>query len=144
MYIFAKTYNIPRLRQDAMDRLVWCNDTAYDFPEYGTFVSGTAIQCAYENTQPGNPLRQWLIGAFTVFPGSDVAGLIDLPQRYLVDVAANYKLKDLQGGEKRALSGGWFGPSCCLHEHESEEEKSKCEIKVNMDREIEFEGIGLA
>ena len=43
MFIFAQTFEVSRLRQDAVDRLVWCHNTAYDDGTGGSFVSTAAI-----------------------------------------------------------------------------------------------------
>ena len=30
LYFFAKKFDIPRLQQDAVDRLIWCNNKGYN------------------------------------------------------------------------------------------------------------------
>jgi hypothetical protein len=99
MYVFAKIYDIPRLRCDAMDRLAWCYNTAYDFDHCGTFVSASSIEQAYEYTTPGSPLRELLISRFSDFFSSHGEEMIDLPRPYLIDIAENFRAAELSRGE---------------------------------------------
>jgi hypothetical protein len=132
MYIFARVYDIPRLRCDAMDRLVWCNNTAHYNGQYGTFVSASSITRAYEHIDPGSPLRELLISGFFWFFSSDGEKMVDLPRPYLIDIAVSFKSGKLTGDR----DDGYRLPGCYWHEHETEEERTGCKIRVNMDRPV--------
>jgi hypothetical protein len=106
MYIFAKIYDIPRLCCDAVDRLVWCNNTAYHFDHCGTFVSASSIERAYGYTTPGSPLRELLISGFSDSFSSDGEEMVDLPRPYLIDIAKNFKCGKLSGLAQESLCGG--------------------------------------
>jgi hypothetical protein len=101
MYIFSQTYDIPRLRQDAMDRLVWCHDVGYDVDYFDTFVSAFCIKRAYDHTEEGSPLRKWLIIGFMEFCSYDKTEMNDYPHQYLIDISNNYKLLELAEKETR-------------------------------------------
>jgi hypothetical protein len=53
MYIFAQTFDIPRLRQDAIDRLLKCHNDEYDNSMSAGFIPASAIQSAYETHTDG-------------------------------------------------------------------------------------------
>ncbi|KAH7085118.1 hypothetical protein BKA63DRAFT_548333 [Paraphoma chrysanthemicola] len=61
MFLFAQTFDIPRLRQDATDRIIWCHNTISGFD------SSSAISKAYANTKPGSGLRQMLVVGWREF-----------------------------------------------------------------------------
>lgn len=138
LHIFAKTYNIPRLHQDAMDHLVWCNNTAYGFDHAGTFVSASSIRRAYEHTEPGSPLRKLLISGFSDFFSFYGEHMVDLPHRYLIDVAENFKLAELSSGAREPVKDGFVRTGCFHHEHETEGGKRECKIRVIMNRGLEI------
>jgi hypothetical protein len=136
MYIFSKTYDIPRLRVDAIDRLEWCYDTAYSFTSYGTFVSASSIRRVYEHTDIDSPVRKWLIAGFSDFFTCSGAFMTDLPHQYFIDIAENYKLQECCPGDKEPItdSGMYL---CLAHEHECEHEQRGCKRRVDMMREVE-------
>jgi len=80
MYIFAQTYDIPRLRQDAMDRLVRCNNAGSSAePCLYSNVSASTIQRAYQHTARDSAVRKWLAAHGAEF------GPIDLDLVYPAD-----------------------------------------------------------
>jgi hypothetical protein len=125
MYIFAERYGIEELKGDAMARLEWCwglatelktkegaeemkNDTVngcefdfdfdFDFDDSSdsaTFVSPETIRRAYEYTEPGSVVREWLVAAFERFCCFDRAAVEELPTRYLQDVLEKYRILDI-------------------------------------------------
>jgi hypothetical protein len=64
MYIFAKIYDVPRLSHDAIDRLIWCQNTA--------------IERVYEHTKPGCFLRDWSVLGFRHFFDIDATDMLTL------------------------------------------------------------------
>jgi hypothetical protein len=78
MYIFAKIYDVPRLSHDAIDRLIWCQNTAHDSFVAKCFVSKTAIERVYEHTKPGCFLRDWSVLGFRHFFDIDATDMLTL------------------------------------------------------------------
>jgi hypothetical protein len=140
MYIFSQTYDIPRFRQDAMDRLVWSHDVGYDVDYFDTFVSASCIKRAYDHTEEGSPLRKWLIIGFMEFCSYDKTEMNDYPHQYLIDISNNYKQLELdrEGNPSRALHIGFMCcRGCFFHEHDSEQDRTDCKVRVHMERKIE-------
>jgi len=131
MYIFAHTYDIPRLAQDAWDRLVWCNRNARVLASHfkKTFVSASTIQHLYENTQPGNYVRTWLVNGLRAFADMDTTDLTHLPQAFLVDVARDYRKRPHHPDDdvSRYLHM-WY--DCEFHEHATRKEEDECVVRV--------------
>jgi hypothetical protein len=133
MYIFAKTFNIPRLRQDAMDRLVWCNNFTCDSKSesrHSEYISTAAIWRAYEHTERNSPLRKWLTGRnFHYVTGR---ATVDLPKEYSSDLVKKYGAMETPD----MLHIVCMTPGCELHEHETQEDTDDCVIRVKMERKL--------
>jgi hypothetical protein len=119
-FIFAETYDIPYLRQDAVDRLVWC----FQRPET-IHRSIQTVGRAYTHTQPGSPLRRVLVDGFCF--QANVQSQIMLrrmPSDFLVDVV----LVQRSLLNKTALKQ--MPDACEYHEHETEEARKSCESRI--------------
>ncbi|KAF2833942.1 hypothetical protein CC86DRAFT_451470 [Ophiobolus disseminans] len=127
LFVFAKTYNIPALRLDSLDRLVLCFNTYRSdyYPESWEDMmnmSPTTIQEAYERTSANSPLRRALVAGLCQF--SDEVDFINekLPSQFLVDM-----VRYLQQRVRESHKGGrpaFAIPSPCeFHEHEGAIEK---------------------
>jgi hypothetical protein len=131
MYIFASTFEIPRLRHIAMDRLLWCHHaehitTALDKSK--EFLSNSIIQRAYADTQKKSKLREVLVHSWVEFQSAknntDKKGLEELPKDFLIDVMiCQYRWG---GGDCSMLE------NCHYHEHATEQEKRDCDVRVTM------------
>jgi hypothetical protein len=88
--IFAETFNIPRLRQNAIDRLVWCHNIVNKADARGKFVSPAAIRRACANTKFGSGVRKILAFGWCDYEDEDrrknEAVLKALPQEFFDDV----------------------------------------------------------
>lgn len=134
MYVFAKAYDIPRLRQDAMDRIIWCNNKSWDSSDTGTFVCASTIKRAYEHLEAGNYVRNWLISGFSAYSSYEREDITDLLHEYMVDVLENYKLNEM--GHEGSLIANFMLPSCAYHEHATQLEKDECVSRVDFDRPV--------
>jgi hypothetical protein len=70
MFIFASKYEIPRLRQNAIDRLVWChnrfkNEQDEELPP--DYISLATNPRVYEFTQLDAPIRKLLSDGYFEF-----------------------------------------------------------------------------
>jgi hypothetical protein len=120
MYIFGTTFDIPRLRQDAMDRLVWCSNFSYTLtPTSYARVSESIILRAYEHTNCNSPLLTRLIAHGPLVTGYEMY----LPDEYLHD-------------RVEALNPVWIRLSCEYHEHKNQQEWNDCVVRVNMERTL--------
>jgi len=132
MYIFASRYEIPRLRQDAIDRLVWCNNWMFiDYIEnpdyYHNHISITAIETLYRNTKPGDPLRGLLGEGYHDYGDQRDVALGQLPKDFLVDILC--KVWD----KKCDRYGPWRNP-CKYHGHAAPV-APPCTMSIFMDLE---------
>jgi hypothetical protein len=127
VYIFAQTFDIPRLRQDAMDRLLWCHNEEYVDSLSPGFIHASSIQKAYENTRPGSKLREILVyGWCEMMEARDLqekAVAEALPREFLADIALHY----VNNCGKEGCYGNIGGHE--YHEHRSEE-KRDCVVRV--------------
>jgi hypothetical protein len=89
-FIFAETFDIPRLRQDSIDRLVWCHNLAHIGSVTESFVSTAATQKAYIHTKRGSGLRKVLADGWYEFENKERLGdrlvLQVLPHDFLIDI----------------------------------------------------------
>ncbi|KAF2833954.1 hypothetical protein CC86DRAFT_415989 [Ophiobolus disseminans] len=132
MYIFASAYQIPRLRQDAMDRLVWCHNhfATEQSDQYSTnYVSPQILVSACQNTRPGSPLRELLLEGFYEFSDRADDTFKAIFKNVLVDVSR--MISDHRG----SIYGYW--KPCDYHEHEDQEERERCKVRVDMEWERE-------
>lgn len=131
MYIFAHNYGIPRLAQDALDRLVWSNRNARLLAGHfnKTFVSAWTIQHLYENTQPDNHVRTWVVNGLRAFADFDNTDMTHLPQAILIDLTRDYKNRPHHpdDDELRYLHAEY---DCEFHEHAILKEEDECEVHV--------------
>lgn len=125
LFSFAETYNIPRLRQDCLDRLCWY----YSELSIGSKRSGPEpmthfkdlVRHAYDTTTPGSPIRRIVVDGFLILPIASTPAE-QLPVQFLTDVVNAYQ-------QPLPLRGGrLFG--CDYHDHESHEESKACRIRV--------------
>jgi len=136
MYIFAATCDIIRLRQDAMDRLVWCNNVTYNLPRRGGFICPSVIKRVYDHIGPdkevfpeGNPLHRWLLSRDPY----RVNLYDDFPEEYQYHLIEIYGLAD----DPCALDAVWMPPCCQFHEHFTQEDFNNCVIRVDRNRELD-------
>ncbi|KAF2833952.1 hypothetical protein CC86DRAFT_400530 [Ophiobolus disseminans] len=85
LYLFAKSYDIPHLRQDAIDRLAWYVSHGIQIHD-DQFIYVCTITEAYNQTKPGSPLRKLLGISFALHNYKDRVPMIHMPKQYLVDV----------------------------------------------------------
>jgi hypothetical protein len=130
IYIFASTYEIHRLRLDAIDRLVWCHNRIFDT---STLVDGplgyvgpSVLTRAYKNTLTSDPIRRLLSeGYYELGCHSDEA-LLTLPKELLAKMLG-WALHGI------AFDSGLWEP-CSFHEHTDQNERDACEVRVQMQR----------
>jgi hypothetical protein len=129
MYIFASAYEIPRLRQDAIDRVVWCYNQLLEVwrgeTEGGCFTAAR-LNRAYDHTQAASGLRALLKEGYCKWGKFDRKSLAALPKDLLVEVCEDvYRSPDVE-----------YGPwtPCDFHEHASRAEKVACDVRILMDR----------
>jgi hypothetical protein len=130
MCIFAIRYEIPRLRLDAIDRLVWClnrfGEAVTDCREF-EYIGTAAFVTAYGNISLEDPIRSILCESFSEISSNDPDMLSEMPKALLVDA--------LYIGWERGLgvnSLRWT--PCDYHGHANLEEKGACKIRVRMQR----------
>jgi hypothetical protein len=119
IFIFAEAYDIPRLRLDAIDRLVWCHNRKYEGEGY---FSAATIEKAYKHTKCGSPLRMILAKGYSAFGDKGVPAMMALPKEFLVDVLATQAVDG---------SASELDP-CMFHAHESVKEREDCVVRVDM------------
>jgi hypothetical protein len=131
MYIFANRYEVPRLRQDAIDRLVWCNNLMFldlddDEPDYDyhDYISITAIETLYRTTKPSDPLRELLSEGYHDYGDQRDAALGQLPKDLLVDILR--KARD----KKCKRYGPWRNP--CKHHGHTGPVVPPCTLRILM------------
>lgn len=126
VFIFAEAFDIPRLRHDVIDRLLWCHNKEFDYGHAISFVLTENIKMAYDNTKPGSKLRKVLVYGWCEFldeeTKKDDRVLAELPQEFLIDAW------------KHTLE---FGVNDCsaigvreFHDHNNKEEVRGCEVRV--------------
>jgi hypothetical protein len=87
MFIFAESYGITRLRQDAVDRLTWClNRAAANVADPTVFLAPSRAIRVYEHTQPRSVLRKLVAIAYCVLSDKSKVVLPNHPKDYLVDI----------------------------------------------------------
>ena len=132
LYLFAKAYHIPRLRQDALDRLVSAACVPSD-PE--------VIARAYRHTSRESPLRRALVDCFykSEMNGPDFAidTVSTMPEDFVFDVLA------VMFGIAQNISEIPSLLYCDYHEHKDQTERSRCRVRVRCEsllqlREVEF------
>jgi hypothetical protein len=82
LFVFATVYGIPRLRQDALDRLVWCHNRWLEEDESGEtvdYLRKETLQKAIEHTEPGDPLRAFLFEEYRIWGDKVEQALMELP-----------------------------------------------------------------
>ncbi|KAH7094760.1 hypothetical protein FB567DRAFT_586115 [Paraphoma chrysanthemicola] len=127
MFLFAETWDIPRLRQDAVDRLVWCNNYFRSNGTYDGFVASNTITMAYDRTKPKNPLRRLIAIAFCLHNTKHTVAVDEMPRQFLVDIWKHEKYM-YATDENQELN------PCEFHEHASKEESKACTVRVRMSK----------
>jgi hypothetical protein len=132
MYIFAGTYEIPRLRLDAIDRLVWCHNRIWatgglvDCPL--SYIGQASLTRAYENTLKGDKIGDLLSQGYYELGDHKDEALLVLPKELLAKIS---------GWALRCTPfdfGVW--DSCDFHEHMDHNERDACQVRVQMRRGI--------
>jgi hypothetical protein len=131
IFILAEAYMIPCLRQDAVDRLVWCINA---FIEYGSvhFLPASVIKRVYKHTLGPSALRRLLTVRYCLGPCKGKIKMDGFAKHVLVDVleCAEYV------GKEPGQHSSNFLDVCDFHEHADKAEKEKCEGLVLMFRGI--------
>jgi hypothetical protein len=128
IFIFAETYEIPRLRLDAIDRLVWCyNHALHHHTEPEDFLKAPIFNHAYKHTKSGCVLRKWLVCAFRCFRNhDDRKGLLGLPKKFLVDFFQEWEVWADTNLEEELTA-------CKFHRYRTPEAAKTCVVRVDMD-----------
>jgi hypothetical protein len=96
LFIFAETYDIPKLRHDAIDRLVHCfsqdEDPRFD-PPYQVYPS--IVTRAYEMTSDGSPIRKILVAGCCAVDSLQDDGMMDMPKQFLADLVKEARAKGM-------------------------------------------------
>jgi hypothetical protein len=128
MYTFAVKYEIPRLRRDAIDRLVWWHEVRHSEVEIRTGYIGIAtLVRVYENTCVDDPIHELLSEGYLEFGSRDVETCMALPKRLLAAV-----LKKTNDG---FLSEPW--QPCLYHGHANQAARDACVVRVQMKRGLD-------
>jgi hypothetical protein len=77
LHIFASDYDIPQLRIDAMDRLLWTINT-----RIGNCCDVGDVLYTFRKTPPGSDLRRFLV---VCYAWDNMEDLMDLPQEFLAE-----------------------------------------------------------
>jgi hypothetical protein len=139
MFVFAEAYDIPRLEQDALDRLVWCHNM-YEQVSIEClrhdYISSLSINKICEITEPGSLVQTMLSDGFFEFGNYKDDELLEtLPKSFLIQVMRAIV-------EDGCIGVGFRDPSetrtCERHSHETEEEELGCRVRVQMNVEEQF------
>ena len=82
VFVFAEAYMIPRLRQDAIDRLVWCTNSSTD----AHFVPASVIQRVYKHTPASSPLHRLLAIRYCLSRSKGQVNMHEFSKQLLVDI----------------------------------------------------------
>ncbi|KAJ4294290.1 hypothetical protein N0V90_007980 [Kalmusia sp. IMI 367209] len=128
LFIFAKAYKIPRLRQDALDRLCWFYNSKRTQGIPPRPLPRDTIRRAYNNTSD-SPLRELLLDGCCTFPEKDGKICFEgYPRQFLATISEAYA--DATVGGSNWYQRDALDP-CDYHEHERKDERKSCNIRVN-------------
>jgi hypothetical protein len=132
LYIFANRYEIPHLRLDAIDRLVWCLnrfDDAEDRSIEVNFIGTATMVRAWRTISRDDPIRELLCEGFCGMGDHGEETLMELPKELLVSVLLKCQAYWLTN----------YGPwrPCDYHGHDWERVGETCVVRVQMERGME-------
>jgi hypothetical protein len=123
MFLFATTYNIPTLRNDAVSRLRCYFDPAINVSggwQSMNYISEKLVNRVYDTTDAISPMRRLLVAGLSMVAQHDEYVSADLLVELLLDM-----IKVLARQSKGARISM---PSICdFHEHETKDDKRRCE-----------------
>ena len=138
MYLFAERYDIPLLRRDSLDRLIWFFRLGPEkLPEEEVAVKLSAIRLEHPNIPVDSPLDNVLVHGTLVFvlegdgrfSRNAAAGTCMNTLRWLSRMSKKSHILLGRGHQFRDMMH-----PCDYHEHTNPDDRSVCQVRIQMPR----------
>ncbi|KAH7085126.1 hypothetical protein BKA63DRAFT_574192 [Paraphoma chrysanthemicola] len=127
---YPEAYEIPKLRQDPINRIIWYHKAAQDEAGLNGYIATSCIEAVYEPTKPYNVIRSLLVDGYCESGLTyDKKAVMNLPKEIIVDMVRHMAGKPVQRQ--------YLDAPCNYHRHTSMAEKKGCEVRVWMERRRE-------